>query len=125
MIDYGIDIKEYIECLPDTLYVENIEYGERKTKNGIYLAPEKMDYLGEFIRPRWAKVLWKSDTIKNINIGDYILISYGMWSTSILLNINGIKKKVWFVGKKAYDKKSILAVSKTKPKIYDEYINIE
>ena len=29
MINFGITIPNYIECVPNTMYVEKIEYGER------------------------------------------------------------------------------------------------
>ena len=42
MIDFGVTIPNKIVCMPNTLYVEKIEYGERKTKNGIILMKEQM-----------------------------------------------------------------------------------
>ena len=64
MIDFGVIIPNYIECIPNTMYVEKIEYGERKTKGGLYIQAEQMDYEGRFAHPRWAKVRYKADNIK-------------------------------------------------------------
>ena len=33
MIDFGVTIPHYIECLPNSLFVKNIEYGERTLKS--------------------------------------------------------------------------------------------
>ena len=120
MIDYGINIDNYIECLPDSLYVEKMEYGERKLKNGFIVPTETMDYLGNFVRPRWAKVLYKADNIKNINVGDYILLSHGRWSTGIKCVINGIKKTIWYVSPKSY-KEGALAITHKMPECLKQY----
>ena len=70
MIDFGVTIPHYIECLPNSLFVKNIEYGERTLKSGFIVPAEKMDYEGHFARPRWAKVFYKSDNINYIDVGD-------------------------------------------------------
>lgn len=120
MIDYGINIKNYIECLPDTLYIEKIEYGERTLKNGFIIPTETMDYQGFFVRPRWAKVLYKADNIKNINVGDYILLKHGHWSSSINCKINGEEKTIWYISPKSY-KEGALAITHKMPEILKEY----
>lgn len=120
MIDYGIDIPNYLECLPSTMYVEDIEYGIKKTKWGFEIPAEHMDSNGEFIRPRWAKVLWKADNIKCIEIGEYCLLKHGHWSSSITINNNGTNKKIWYISPKSF-KEGLLAKSTSKPKCLEEY----
>lgn len=120
MIDFGIDIPNHLECLPSTMYVEDIEYGVRTTTWGFKIPQEQMDSEGNFVRPRWAKVLWKADNIKNINVGEYCLLKHGHWSSSILANINGVEKKIWYISPKSY-KDGLLAKSCTKPKCLEEY----
>jgi hypothetical protein len=113
MIDYGADIPHEIVCLPDTMYVEDMEYGERK-KGGLFYTQEKMDMYGEFVRPRWSRVLFKADNIKDIEAGDWIAICHGHWSTSMNVIINGKPKKVWYISPKSY-REGLIAVSKTMP----------
>lgn len=120
MIDFGIEIPNHIVCTPNTLYIENIEYGERKTKGGLFLMKEQMDYEGRFARPRWGKVKFKADNIKNIEIGDWILLEHGHWSTSMLMEINGEVQKLWYVSPKSF-KEGLMAVSKTMPEQLKEY----
>lgn len=120
MIDFGIDIPNKITCLSDSLYVEKIEYGEKKTKKGILLPCETMDKYGTFVRPRWAKVKYKADNIKNIDIGDWILLKHGNWSTSMLMNINGTQTKLWYISPKSYHE-GVIAISKEMPKELEEY----
>lgn len=120
MIEYGINIDDHIECLPDTLYVEKIEYGEKTLKNGFIIPAETMDYLGNFVRPRWAKILYKADNIKNVNVGDYILLSHGRWSSSIKCTIKGCQKTIWYISPKSY-KEGALAVSHKMPECLKQY----
>lgn len=120
MIDYGIDIPHSLECLDDTMFVENIEYGERELQSGIIIQSETMDYHGHFVRPRWAKVKYKANNIKDIEVGDYILLEHGNWSTSILANIDGKEQKIWYISPKSF-KEGIIAISKTMPKHLAEY----
>ena len=120
MINYGIEIPNEIECLDDTLYVEKIEYGERTLKSGILIPIETMDYQGHFVRPRWAKVLFKADNIKNINVGDWVLINHGHWSSSINCKINGEDKTIWYISPKSY-KEGFLAITHKMPEILKEY----
>ena len=122
MIDYGIVVPNKLECFKNTLFVEELELGEKKTDWGFIIPEEKMDYQGEFVHPRWAKVLYKADNLKDIEVGDWVLISYGLWSSSILATINGEDKNIWFVSEKSIKKGALLAKSKTKPKSLEQYI---
>ena len=119
MIDYGVTIPNYLECFPTSLFVENIEYGERKTKNGILIHSENMDYEGNFVRPRWAKVRYKADNIDFVKIGDWILLPHGNWSTSMKVEICGNEQKLWYINPKCVHE--IMAISKTMPKHLKEY----
>lgn len=120
MIDYGVTIPNEIECFPDTMFVEKIEYGERKTKGGLILTAEQMDWRGNFIRPRWAKVKYKADNIADVSVGDWVLLDHGNWSTSMKMTINGIEETLWFVSAKSF-KEGLMAYSKTMPEELKEY----
>ena len=120
MIDFGVIIPNYIECIPNTMYVEKIEYGERKTKGGLYIQAEQMDYEGRVAHPRWAKVRYKADNIKNIEVGDWVLLEHGHWSTSMKMFINNKEETLWFISPKSF-KEGVMALSKTMPKQLEEY----
>ena len=120
MIDFGINVPNEIICLDDSMYVEKIEYGERTTKSGLVLMKEQMDCEGRFARPRWAKVKYKAENIKGIEVGDWILLEHGHWSTSMLMEINGEPIKLWYISPKSY-KTGVMAVSKTMPEQLKEF----
>lgn len=122
MIKYGVDIPNHLVCFPNTMFVEDIEYGERKTKSGLWIQAETMDYEGNFVRPRWAKVKYKADNIRNIDVGDYILIDHGHWSTSLDVKIGDNEQQIWFISAKSY-KNGVMAVTKKMPKVLEEYHN--
>ena len=120
MINYGIEIPNEIKCLDNTLYVENMEYGERTLKSGLLIPIETMDYQGHFVRPRWAKILYKAENIKNVNVGDWVLINHGHWSSSINCKIKGENKTIWYISPKSY-KEGFLAVTHKIPEILKQY----
>lgn len=121
MINFGIDIPNYIECPPNSMYVKIIEYGDRKSRGGLYLMKEQMDYEGHFAHPRWAQVVYKADNIKDIEIGDYIALDHGHWTTSMKMFINGNEETLWYVSPKSY-KKGLIAMSKVMPSHLVEYL---
>ena len=121
MIDYGITIPNKLECFKNTLFVEELEHGSKTTSWGFEIPEEKMDYEGNFIHPRWAKVLYKADNIKNVEVGDWVLISYGLWSSSIKATINGEDKDIWYVSEKSLKDGALIAKSKNKPKQLELY----
>lgn len=121
MIDYGITIPNNLECFKNTLFVEELEHGEKKTDWGFIIPEEKMDFEGNFIHPRWAKVLYKADNLKDIDVGDWVLISYGRWSSSILATIHGEEKNIWYISEKSLKEGALIAKSKNKPKQLELY----
>lgn len=120
MIDYGIEVSSHLECLPTSLFVEKIEYGEKKLKSGLIIPTETMDYQGQYIRPRWAKIKYKSPNINFVDIGDWILLKHGHWSTSMLMKINGEEINLWYISPKSI-KEGLIAVSKTMPQELEKY----
>lgn len=120
MIDYGVNVPNYLECLNTSMFVENIEYGERTRKSGIVIPTETMDYQGHFVRARWAKIKYKSKDINFADVGDWILLKHGHWSTSMLMTINGQETKLWYISPKSI-KEGLIAISKTMPKHLEEY----
>ena len=122
MIEQGIDVPNYLECLDSSLYVEYLEHGDQVSKSGILIDEERMDKGQDFIKPRWAQVKYKAKNIKDYDIGDWILIRHGFWSSSILAYINGEEHTLWYVPPKSIKKDGILAVSKTKPETLAKYI---
>ena len=121
MIDYGITVPNSLECFKNTLFVEQLEHGAKTTKWGFEIPEEKMDFQGNFIHPRWAKVLFKSDNLKDIEVGDWVLISYGRWSSSILATIKGEEKDIWYISEKSLKEGALMAKSKDKPKQLELY----
>ena len=67
--------------LNDTVIVSDMAFDERISNGGIVLLNDDMKSAG--IRPRWAKVSAIGPEQKDIQVGQYILISHGRWTRGI------------------------------------------
>jgi co-chaperonin GroES (HSP10) len=67
--------------LNDTVIVSDMTFDERISNGGIVLLNDDMKSSG--IRPRWAKVYATGPEQKDIQVGQYILISHGRWTRGI------------------------------------------
>lgn len=67
--------------LNDTVIVADMQFDERITNGGIVLLNDDMKSAG--IRPRWAKVYAIGPEQKDVEVGQYILISHGRWTRGI------------------------------------------
>lgn len=114
MIYCGIDGGKGFICKDDTLFVSDLDVEEKTLPSGIIIAKDQMLGNCNFQHPRWAKVRYKADNIKDVEVGDWILLYHGNWSTSIRVNINGVDEKLWYINPKSY-KEGALAINKTKP----------
>ena len=65
----------------DTVIVSDMAFDERISNGGIVLLNDDMKSAG--IRPRWAKVYAIGPEQKDIQVGQYILISHGRWTRGI------------------------------------------
>jgi co-chaperonin GroES (HSP10) len=90
--------------LGDNIIVSDMSFEERISHGGIVLPNDDMKSSG--IRPRWAKVYAVGPEQKDIQIGQYILISHGRWTRGIKID-DGEGEKVI----RKVDNKDILLVS--------------
>lgn len=67
--------------LKDYVVVSDMAFDERLSNGGIVLLNDDMKSSG--IRPRWAKVYAIGPEQKDIEVGQYILISHGRWTRGI------------------------------------------
>lgn len=75
-------IKGKLTPIKDNLIVEDMNFGERKTKGGIILMDDDGQEHG--IRPRWARVYAKGPLNKDdYQVGDWVLVSHGRWSRGL------------------------------------------
>lgn len=72
-----------IRPIRNKVLVTDIESGGRVTSAGIIIPDDDGKERG--IRPRWARVYAVGDGIKDIEPGQWILISHGRWSRGVPL----------------------------------------
>ena len=70
--------KETFKVLKDTILVHGMEFKERLSRGGLILLDDDMKSQG--IRPRWAQVYAVGPDVRDIQVGQYIMIAHGRWS---------------------------------------------
>ncbi len=93
-----------LKALKDTIIVSDMYFGERISAGGIVLTNDDTKNAG--IRPRWAKVYAVGPEVKDIQIGQYIMISHGRWTRGIKIEDNNGELTI-----RKVDPKDILLVS--------------
>ena len=75
-----LDIND-LRALKGKVLVNNIEQGEKRTKNGIIILDDNGKERG--IRERWAQVYALGPNVDDLTIGQWVLIKHGRWSRGI------------------------------------------
>jgi len=73
-----------LKPLHDTVIVSDMQFDERISQGGIVILNDDMKDSG--IRPRWAKVYAIGPDQKDIQVGQYILISHGRWTRGVKID---------------------------------------
>ena len=73
--------KRQIKPLMDHIIVSDMAFDQRITTGGIILLNDDMKNAG--IRPRWAKVYAIGPEQKDVDIGQFVLVSHGRWTRGI------------------------------------------
>lgn len=102
-----------INPVHDRVLVIDMEFGQKKSKGGIFLGND--DGKSQGVRPRWAKVFKVGPEQEELKVGDYILLAHGRWSRAFEVEINGQKKKLFMIDYPL----GLLAISRSKPKELD------
>ena len=103
-------VKGKISAIRDHILVEEMNFGERKTKTGIILPGDNGDLSG--IRPRWARVYAVGHEQKDIQPGQYILVNHGRWTRGV--DVTDEDKTITI---RRVDNKDVLLVSDEHPGI--------
>ena len=101
--------------IADNVIVTDMNFGERVLSSGLILKSD--DGKGHGIRPRWGQVYAVGPDQKDVEVGDWILVTHGRWT-------RGVKIKEIGTGKihtiRKVDLNDILAVSTDKECPSDE-----
>jgi co-chaperonin GroES (HSP10) len=101
---YGSHKVKNVLPLKDSIIVSDMMFDERISNGGIVLLNDDMKSSG--IRPRWAKVYAVGPEQKDIQVGQYILISHGRWTRGIKIDDGNGEKVI-----RKVDNKDILLIS--------------
>jgi co-chaperonin GroES (HSP10) len=102
-------IKGKLSPVGNRVIVENMYFGEQKTKAGLIITNDDGNVRG--IYPRWGQVYAKGPRNTDpYEVGDWILIEHGRWTRSVNLDDGNGEKDLRMI-----ETESILGWSKTKP----------
>lgn len=74
-------VRGKINPLRDKIFVSDMNFGEERTKSGIYIPSG--DGKTQGIMPRWGKVFAIGPEQKDIDVGQWVLIEHGRWTRTI------------------------------------------
>jgi len=74
-------VKGKVKPLRDNVFVKDMEFGEEKTKSGIFIP--SADGKTQGIMPRWGRVWAVGPDQKEIKIGQWVLIEHGRWTRTV------------------------------------------
>ena len=89
-----------------------MKFGQRQLSSGLILLND--DGKGDGIRPRWCQVFAIGPDQRDVEVGQWILVSHGRWTRANEIEINGEKKQL-----RRVDHNDILLVS-DEPPAYDD-----
>src|SRR6056300_2080232 len=70
--------------LRDGILINNMEFGEQRTENGIIILSD--DGKSGGIHPRWGKVIAIGPEQQDVQVGQYVMVAHGRWSRGFELN---------------------------------------
>jgi co-chaperonin GroES (HSP10) len=103
----AVEIKN-IQALNDHVLVTDMNFGARTTSSGIHLLSDDMRTAG--IRPRWAQVYAVGPKQKDIEPGQWILVSHGRWTRGVEIEDQNGARTI-----RRIDTNDILMLSDTEP----------
>ena len=101
---YSAKTVNALKPLYDTVIVSDMHFDERISQHGIVILNDDMKNSG--IRPRWARVYAIGPEQKDVQVGQYILISHGRWTRGVKIVDNEGEKTT-----RKVDNNDILMVS--------------
>ena len=70
-----------IRPILDHIIVQDMDFGEQKTKGGIIVVDDDGKLHG--IKPRWGKVYAVGPKQTDVKAGDWVLVEHGRWTRGI------------------------------------------
>ncbi len=85
-------IQGSLQPLPDRILGRDLQFGERITIGGLIITDD--DGKNQGIHPRWARIWRIGENVKDVEVGDWVLMAHGRWSRTVLLEEDGETFKV-------------------------------
>lgn len=79
--------------LKENVFVDELDRGVHLTHGGIIIPDDNMTDRG--IHPRWARVWAIGPDVQGIEVGEWLLIEHGRWTTGIDMRLPSGLVRVW------------------------------
>lgn len=104
-----VHVKGKVTPVRDHVIVQDMEFGERRTRVGLIIPGD--DGIDRGIRPRWGKVYAVGHEQEDVTAGQWVLVSHGRWTQGVDVTDNDGST----VTIRRVDSKDILLVSDEHP----------
>lgn len=84
--------KGFLQPLPDGILGRDLQFGDVITSGGLLILDD--DGKNQGIHPRWAKVWRIGENVKDVKVGDWLLMAHGRWSRTVKIEDDGETFKV-------------------------------
>lgn len=79
--------------LRDTVFVTDLDSGDKLTRGGIIVVDDNMRERG--IRDRWARVYAVGPDVDDLTPGEWVLVSHGRWTPGMDVSLPDGDVKLW------------------------------
>jgi hypothetical protein len=104
-------VKGTVKAIRDHVLVTDMKFDQRITRGGIILMNDNGKDVG--IRPRWAKVYAVGSEQKDVEVGQWVMVSHGRWTRGIELQEDDNEDNIQTI--RRVDINDILLVSDEQP----------
>jgi co-chaperonin GroES (HSP10) len=101
----------------DYVIVEEMHFGEQKTRGGIIIQSDDGKTMG--VKPRWARVNAVGPQQEDVAVGDWVLVEHGRWTRGFEFESESGEKHIL----RRIDTDAIMLISDEKPE--DVYVTAD
>jgi co-chaperonin GroES (HSP10) len=76
-----VHVKGRVNPVRDHVIIQDMNFGERRTRVGLIIPGD--DGIDRGIRPRWGKVYAVGHEQKDVEPGQWVLVSHGRWTQGV------------------------------------------
>lgn len=84
-----------VRPIRDNVLVTDLDHGPHRTRGGLIIPDDNMTERG--IHDRWCRVWAVGPEVRDVAVGEWVLVKHGRWTPGIELRVAGEDLTVWRV----------------------------